>query len=372
MADPVVVLDTRCVSARPTGVGRWTANLILGLDGLPAAQRVRWCAITQPDAAWPPAITQALAGMDGQIIEVDRSMHNPRGWRSVVRAVESVGADWLVTPDAFAPLWGDFRRATVIHDAIPITQGRCLRRSVKSRVPGLWRAWLFAQSRRSDVVLTVSRCAARQLAGLLGLPASKLAVVGNAVAPPERAVDRKASEGPPWLLYVGRRDPYKNVPMLVRLTARLREQGISCRLAIVGPADHRYPEAEREAERLGLGPDAVRFVGPVDEAELDRWYARAAVVTLPSLEEGFGLPALEAMAHDVPVACSNRSGLAEAVGRAAVSLDPRSDEIWAQGVGSLLQDPERRNALVQAGRVRAERYTPRRQARRVLRALGLA
>lgn len=371
MARARVVIDGRCLGARPTGVARWTGNLFCGLSRLDAAGRMDWVVLRDPKAEWPEAVAEGVAGLGADVLEVAGAFHSPKGWPSVVRAVEGVGGDWLLTPDAFSPVWGRFQRATVIHDAIPVTQAAHLRGSKKSRIPGLWRGWLWMQGLRADRVLTVSRHSARTLARVAGVRGSKLAVVGNAVAPPEGVGVRRAEQEPAWLLYVGRRDPYKNVPMLVRVVHELRERGVAARLAVVGPADPRYPEAEQEAQRLGLGADAVCFAGGVSEDELEAWYARASAVVLPSLEEGFGLPAVEAMARGVAVACATGSGLAEAVGSAAVTIDPRDQGAWVEGLAPLLGDAGLRARLAEAGRGRAARFTPERQARRVLRALGL-
>jgi glycosyltransferase involved in cell wall biosynthesis len=110
----------------------------------------------------------------------------------------------------------------------------------------------------------------------------------------------------------------------------------------------------RLAEGLGLGAD-VTFLGWVPNTELPPYYRAAAVSVIPSLEEGFGIPAAEAMGCEVAVVASDAGGLPEVVENGVTGLVvPRGDSTaLAQAIGSLLADPERRRAMGQAGRMRA-------------------
>ena len=110
----------------------------------------------------------------------------------------------------------------------------------------------------------------------------------------------------------------------------------------------------RLAADLGIAAD-VTFLGWVPNTELPPYYRAAAVSVIPSLEEGFGIPAAEAMGCEVAVVASDAGGLPEVVENGVTGLVvPRGDSTaLAQAIGSLLADPDRRRAMGQAGRARA-------------------
>ena len=117
-------------------------------------------------------------------------------------------------------------------------------------------------------------------------------------------------------------------------------------------------ETELREHALALGvAGRVRFPEWLTDDELDALYRLADVFVLPSLIEGFGLPVLEAMAREVPVACADRSALPEVVGDAALLFDPERQEQVTGAIGRLLSDHELARALRERGRVRAALYS---------------
>jgi len=168
------------------------------------------------------------------------------------------------------------------------------------------------------------------------------------------------------VLYVGRMDPYKNVAGLVRAFAVLHEklQG-NIRLIIVGKIDPRFTEPQFEVQRLGLGA-AVRFTGHIPDHELQSLYRQAALLAFPSLYEGFGLPPLEAMRHDVPVVASDRSCIPEVLGDAAILIDPTDPKSFADAMHTLIANPPIAADLRKRGRGRVELYSVVEQARQTM------
>jgi glycosyltransferase involved in cell wall biosynthesis len=127
-------------------------------------------------------------------------------------------------------------------------------------------------------------------------------------------------------------------------------EGVDARLVIAG---HRGRERHQGAT----------FTGWVDDPDLEGLYALASAAVYPSLFEGFGMPALEAMARGVPLACSNATSLPEVAGDAAVLFDPRDVVAMREAIGTVLDDPP--PDLVSRGRERAREFTWERCARGV-------
>jgi glycosyltransferase involved in cell wall biosynthesis len=149
--------------------------------------------------------------------------------------------------------------------------------------------------------------------------------------------------------------PRKGIRFLLEAAAQLKPRFPELKVVLAGDGFER-PELAHLAAELGIGAD-VTFLGWVPNADLPPYYRAAAVSVIPSLEEGFGIPAAEAMGCEVAVVASDAGGLPEVVEHGVTGLVvPRGDSTaLAQAIGSLLADPERRRAMGQAGRERALR-----------------
>ena len=121
----------------------------------------------------------------------------------------------------------------------------------------------------------------------------------------------------------------------------------------------------QHAKEVGL-EDRVRFVGFVPEPELPLWYNAADLFVYPSEYEGFGLPALEALACGTPVVASNRSSLPEVVGEAGVLVDPTDTGAMADAMQRMLEDERLHSRLSAAGPEQARTFTWRRMAEETL------
>jgi alpha-1,3-rhamnosyl/mannosyltransferase len=174
----------------------------------------------------------------------------------------------------------------------------------------------------------------------------------------------------PYILYVGNFKAHKNLPRLLRAYAGLDEalRGAFQFVLAGGDQDHQ-PALEGLARTLGMA-ERVKFPGQIDDWDLAALYSGAALVVLPSLEEGFGLPALEAMACGTPVVAANRAALPEVVGEAALLVDPEHEGEMTAGMARVLSSPEVRERLRQKGLARAREFSPDRTAARVLALLG--
>jgi len=236
-------------------------------------------------------------------------------------------------------------------------------------------------ARRAAAILTVSEHSQRDIVELLRVPKKKTHVVGNCVGPGYRVIDDEARiaaakqacgiEGG-YVLHVGNFGPHKNVGGLLRTYAALGgELRGRFRLVLAGRHDKWTPKAAEAAGRLGI-EGRMSLPGHVAEEHLPALYAGAAAFATLSRWEGFGLPALEAMACGTPVMSSDRTALPEVVGDAALLVDPDDDGACAAGLTKILTDDELRARLSARGPARAKRFSPERFAGRVLKILTAA
>ena len=161
---------------------------------------------------------------------------------------------------------------------------------------------------------------------------------------------------PEHLLFVGGSDPHKNLELVVALLASPEAERLPP-LVVAGAA-----AADRRLADPALRGRVRRVANPDDRA-LAELYQRALALLLPSRNEGFGLPALEAMACGCPVLAARAGALPEVCGEAAMLLDPDDPGAWREAVLALLAKPGRRSETVGAGLARARTFTWERTAR---------
>jgi glycosyltransferase involved in cell wall biosynthesis len=205
-----------------------------------------------------------------------------------------------------------------------------------------------AVARRMDRIFTSSGVSARALERDFGVSPGRLAMVANGVDTELFQPDPAAPRDPDELLCVGRAgDPNKGVRTLIEALARVPAPA---RLTLVDD-DHPDNPARGWAERAGVA-DRVRIVGRVETPELVALYRRAALVVVPSRYEGFGLPAVEAMACGTPVVACAAGALPEVVrtGGGGVLVEGENPEALAAGIRALLAQPAKRAELGLRGR----------------------
>jgi len=254
----------------------------------------------------------------------------------------------LVNPGNTAPL-AVRRQVVVIHDAAVFA------------VPGSYgwrfRAWYRLMHRalawRGVRVTTVSAHARGEIARHLGLEPAAVPVLGEGAehilrAPADAGLPARLGLARPYVLAVGSLAPHKNLAALSATAALLDGRGMD--LVLTGGGDPRIFAA------AGL-PRPARHLGRVDDAGLRALYEGAACFVFPSLHEGFGLPALEAMACACPVVAARAGALPEVCADAALLADPTSPADIAAAVARVLGDPGLAARMRAAGRARAAAFT---------------
>lgn len=231
--------------------------------------------------------------------------------------------------------------------------------------------------RRSTRIIAISEAARSDIAATLHLDIAKFDVTPLGILPPAAAdqpvdpaaVRERLELGPePIVLCVAAKRAHKNLHGLIRALALLHDGAESSRrmqLVLPGSPNDYERELRALARELGV-EDRVRFPGWISEADLEDLFRAASCVVLPTFQEGFGLPVLEAMARDLPVACSNIPVLTEVAGDAAVLFDPHDPSSIASALTRVISDRELARELVQRGRERCRLFTWERTAQATL------
>lgn len=331
----IIALDSTYSTGQAlSGVGVYSREILSHLAQMHPGQRFLWC--------YRPH--RLLAGL-----------RQPRPANARVRPllerVQVFGAGLFHGLNQRLPATRFARRVSTFHDLFVFT--------ASYSTPG-FRARFAAQAReaaaRSDLIICVSAFTASQVEDILGVPAARIRVVPHGVHLPAAGV---AGPREPLILHVGAIQQRKNVLRLV--SAFERAAPPPWRLVLAG-GDGFGAALIHDRIRASRAASRIETPGWLPAPELEALYRRASIFAFPSLDEGFGIPVLEAMAYGLPVLASNRSALPEACGDAAVLIDPlREDEI-AQALSTLIANPAWRESLAAAGRERAGRFSWQRAA----------
>lgn len=374
------VFDARWILPTPSGIGVCARELALRLPALLPDRRfvllaredVDPASFVPPDAAGRVAVERLPFGP-----------LSPKNQLLLPGLLRRLGADLYHAPNFMVPFLA-FRRGggarvrclATIHDVIPLVVPDYAPASRTARLRPLFRRCLREAARRADVLFTVSETSRRDLVAALRLApaeAARVRAVPNGVDPAfsaaaeGRAPVRAAGDpAPRTLLYVGRSDPYKNVPLLVEAFAAARARAPwPLRLVVAGARDPRYPEAEARARALGVA-DAVEFAGSLPLPDLVARYRAADLLVHPSRYEGFGLQIAEAFAAGLPVLCSDGGAAPETAGGAAHVVPLAGGApAFADSILALLSDPARLASLREAGLRRAALFSWDRAARAI-------
>lgn len=225
----------------------------------------------------------------------------------------------------------------------------------------------YAAVKRADHVVCISEHTRKDLLKFFGVSAEKTSVIHlGCDVPKMRAQDTlQTLHSRPYLLYVGLRSGYKNFAMLLQAIASSIEIKRDFDLIAFGGNTFTAEESQLIAQ-LGFHSGQVRQIVGSD-LELNKLYAHAAGFVYPSTYEGFGLPPLEAMAHNCPVISSNTSSMPEVIGEAAQYFDPTSIESMRSAIAAVLYNPVRANELREMGQKRIQGFTWQQCAQKTLR-----
>ena len=351
-----IAFDGTTIRPGRTGVGYYSEHLLRHLVSRADSDAITVISNRPIDTAisLPPSVrTHVSAGWAPRLVWMQA--HAPR----LLRRLQ---ADVVHFTNGMAPMALSVPTVVTIHD-MSLTM---YPRFHPPRRVALNRPFVSVAARRADAIITVSETARRDIVRLFGIDERRVHVVHEAAAPAFRPVrdaavlhDVRERYGlaDRFVLYVGTIEPRKNLPLLLEAFARRRRAGdLPHQLVCVGPYGWLSRDVDNQIDRLGVR-DAVRFTGYVPFADLPSFYSLAEMFVFPSVYEGFGLPAIEAMACGCPVVVGAAAALAEVGGDAVHRVDPLSADSLGDVLVSLARDRDRRKAMSQRGLRRAEMFS---------------
>jgi glycosyltransferase involved in cell wall biosynthesis len=337
-----IAVDVSPLSHPRTGIGNYLRAMVAGLTEVAGARHeiVAFGPVTSSGAK---RIRSALSGcpLDLRLFELPfahgcRVAWSRLGAPAVERFLGPVDvlhfSDWMFPPQRAG------LRATTVHDLIPL------------RFPD----WAEPRTRRlhlpkyrhaagtCDVVFVNSEYTGDEVRTRLGVEDERICVAYPGIDPRFSPAGARADLGCPYVLFVGTREPRKNLGTLLHALRHVREARRELLLAVAGTE----------------GPDeeGLRWLGYVDDEKLAELYRGASVFVYPSLFEGFGLPVVEAMASGAPTVVSAHESLDEAAGDAAARADPADPIAVARAIERALQEPD---PLVARGLEHASAFSQR-------------
>jgi glycosyltransferase involved in cell wall biosynthesis len=356
-------------------IGRWPTGLAvyaLGVIRALAALREEVVVFTsRADAVTgqavriyaAPAAARPEYGAAGHLI---RLLWTQTGLRAGVRKTRS---DVIFNPLPEGVLRPTVPQVTTVLDLLPLRYPE-----EYPRQQYYFRHYVPAVLRSSRAIVTISESTRRDV--MVFYP--QVSPDQMHLAPPGYDAERFSPDGPvaeglgrPYVLYVGNIMPHKNLVRLVEAFAKARRQ-VPARLVIRGNGHARHVESVRRSiETQGLGAD-VDWKPYAPAEELPPLYRGARALLLPSLYEGFGMTALEAMACGTPVIASQTSSLPEVVGDAGLLIDPLDTSALAKAIVRVLSDDVLARTLRTRGLARVAAFSWERTGRAVQRALDTA
>jgi glycosyltransferase involved in cell wall biosynthesis len=233
----------------------------------------------------------------------------------------------------------------------------------------LWRAKVRMAIAQATTILTVSQYSKRSIAEFFHVPVERIAVIQEA-ASPRFFRQEFPPAARPFVLYAGGISPNKNLARLLEAFAATRARTAGAQLILVGDYTSdgfksNYAELRQLVQRLNLAEDAI-FAGFVPDAELARLYNTCRMFAMPSLDEGFGLPAVEAMACGAPAIVSGGNSLEEVVGPGGLIVDPKQPGEIAAAIDRIFFDDGLHRTLAARAWERAKDFSWENSARQIM------
>ncbi len=277
---------------------------------------------------------------------------------------------------SYFPIFNRTKIVVTLHDMIADHHPELIFSDTKSKI--FWKLKQNAAVKQAHLIATVSEYSRQQIVEYFNIRESRLRIISEAARSDfkiltfdngmrEVLVRHGLDKDEKFLLYVGGISPHKNLSVLIDAFKMIADKpNMRTKLVLVGdyendPFFSAYPSLKKQVDDLGLD-NRVIFTGYVPDHDLAYLYNAATLVVLPSLDEGFGLPAIEAMSCGTPVAASNCGSLPEVLGNAGRFFDPRNPQDIFELILRLLSDDSLRSRMSEDGLDRSRHFLWKRAA----------
>jgi glycosyltransferase involved in cell wall biosynthesis len=339
---PKILIDLRMVRGALHGIARYALELARRLPLLEPGWE--FSGLTGPD------------GLPGDLLELtpriplakcSADFLSPFEQPALASTLSKIQPDLFHATSFSVPALWRGKLVATIHDAnhLELADG-------SSGIRGAYYRFVVApRARKAEALITVSNFSREQISRHLKITPYRLQVIPNGVDPsfhtalPAELTDFRARRGLPaqYFAAIGSIKPHKNLSLLVPIAEDFR-----AKLVLL---------AGRGVRRALNFPESVLEMSPLPDPELALFYAGALAVLVPSRYEGFGLPALEAMACGTPVIASDAGAHREILGKAGLLLSPDDPTAWKEACQRIFRDDQLRRELIEAGKERAARFT---------------
>jgi glycosyltransferase involved in cell wall biosynthesis len=343
-----ILLDYRSALRNRTGVGEFTHNMAAALveAGRPSDQ-VALFSSSWKDRLAPSSVPGSqIIDRHIPVSALNLAWHR-LGWPSVESLAGPCDVAW-----SLHPLLMPSRAAAqviTIYDLYFLDRPDHSSREIRRDYATL----ALRHAARADAIIVISEYTKAQVMSRLNVPEQKITVCVPG-APGWSPRETPAEPGP--ILYVGTAEPRKNLATLVKSYLQLlRRDAATPPLVLAGRSDGL--DLDLASDQSGLAQSHIKVLGYVSAEEKLRLYRDASMLVIPSLDEGFGMTAVEAMSLGVPVIASNRGALPEIVGDAALLVDPTDHEGLATAMERVLREPSLRGTLERRGIERAQAFS---------------
>ncbi|TMV07050.1 glycosyltransferase family 4 protein [Ruegeria sediminis] len=356
------------------GFGRFTRNLVAALAARDAGFRYSLLFDQAPTRPVPDGVDTIIAGSGTSMSEASSGTKSRGGADlfTMAKAARRIDCDLFFYPAVYSyfPLLARRPAVVCFHDTIPERFPDLIFPTRRNLL--LWQAKCRLAKMQATRVMTISEASAEDLTRILHVPRDRIDIITEGseavfrpIADPALLARTRQAYGippeAPLLVYLGGFNRHKNVLKLIEAMPQILAQVPQVRLAIVGRSTGARFWDNVEDLKASAAADAARsnsivFTGEIEDPALAALLCAADALVFPSLWEGFGLPALEAMSCGTPVLSSDRGSLPEVVGDGGLYFDPLSSEALATQVIRLLTEPGLKEDLSKKALARAATF----------------
>lgn len=356
------------------GFGRFTRSLVAALAARDQGFRYTLLCDRQPERAVPDGVAVVIAGTRQGMAAAASGAAARAGadMLTMSRAAAALGADLFFFPASYSfyPILSRVPKLVCIHDTIPERFPDLI--FPTKRNFRLWRMKTWLAKHQARRILTVSEASAADISAMLSIPRDRIDVttegaeavfhpIGDAARLQTARARHGIAQGDRVLTYIGGFNRHKNVAALIAAMPAILDAVPEARLVIIGRTTgarfwDNVADLQDSARQDARASGRIGFAGELDDAEMAALLTLSDALVMPSLWEGFGLPALEAMSCGTPVLAADRGSLPEVVGAAGLYFDPQDRAALAAQAIRLLTEPGLGTALREKARARATAF----------------